>query len=204
MSEFSQVDSNSNSGIQEDKILTDFSDMKMSSKEDSDIQTENFLRYYKIITEYGKDCRYLAASEKFHELCGLFQYSVKKTSTSLDQDHDKAFLELPNVKRIVEEHKLSIEPIIQVIERSKEVLDAVHYQDDDTDWILGADMFGIKTWYKLDEDHTMILKLVGDFDELPVFELLSVIKEVDLFTEWVPFCKESCLVDEITHHELIP
>jgi hypothetical protein len=106
------------------------------------------------------------------------------------------------VKRILEINKLSSDPILQILERTKEVLATIHYQDAD-EWLLGADMFGIKTWYRYNEDNTVTLKLVGACEELPVFELFSVIKEVDLFKEWVPFCKESSLIDEITHQEQV-
>mmetsp|Transcript_26097 Transcript_26097/g.28462 ORF Transcript_26097/g.28462 Transcript_26097/m.28462 type:complete len:217 (-) Transcript_26097:152-802(-) len=41
-------------------------------------------------------------------------------------------------------------------------------------------------------------------DDLPIFELCAVMKEVDLFHEWVPFCKESVMVDRIGRAELIP
>ncbi len=40
--------------------------------------------------------------------------------------------------------------------------------------------------------------------DLPIFEVCAVIHEVDLFSEWLPFCSDAKTVKKIKHGELIP
>jgi hypothetical protein len=202
MSEFAQKDIHSTSIAPEDRIISDIAEMSFSSKEDKEILRENFLTSYHSIGAFLRDSRYLAAIEQYRQLMKIFDYPPNDNVSVVE--HEMSFLQLPEIQLLLESHNLKDEPLRQTITRAKAVHDAINYQDDESMWILGAHMFGMKTWYRLDSDNSIILKLEGEFDDLPIFELCSVIKEVDLFNEWVPFCKESSMVDRISHHELIP
>lgn len=73
----------------------------------------------------------------------------------------------------------------------------------DESWILGQSMFGTKTHYKLLDGGSMMIRLEGDLDDLPMFEQLAVIHEVDLFHEWIPFCSTSRTITKLSPVELI-
>jgi hypothetical protein len=74
----------------------------------------------------------------------------------------------------------------------------------DGEWALGAEMFGTKTYYKHDDESGLISVLMkGDQDNLPVFEQMSVINEVDLYKTFIPMCSESCKVLTVSHGEMI-
>ena len=92
-----------------------------------------------------------------------------------------------------------------LLERIEEVQLALNYQDVEDQWILGAQMFGVKTYYQLDKsDDSIIIKMEGESDDLPLFEQCVVIHEVDLFNTWIPFCAESKMVIKLSKAELIP
>ena len=73
----------------------------------------------------------------------------------------------------------------------------------DSSWILGNTLFGTTTHYKLADDGTLMLRLEGESSDLPLFEQLAVIREVDLFTEWLPFCSASQTVDNLGAAEMV-
>jgi len=66
-------------------------------------------------------------------------------------------------------------------------------------------MFGISTFYKMDSegDGSIWVKLEGTLAGVPLFEQLAVVREVGLFSEWVPFCNHSTFVRKIGVAELI-
>lgn len=155
-----------------------------------------------------EDCRYLAAYEIFQKIKEEFQYPLTSPDTTITTlEHDEHFLSLPLLQQYQNYQKYDKNKLIQFIERVKDIQDTIAYQDDSVDsgWTLGADLFGVKTYYRVDEkDGSLIMKLIGSKSELPIFELCAVLKEVDLFYEWVPFCKESAMVDRVGKAEVIP
>jgi hypothetical protein len=97
----------------------------------------------------------------------------------------------------------------EILHRASEVRSAMEIEDfpsdSDTDgsdlWKLGAEYWGIKTYYKV-ENGRIRVRMEGGLDELPLFEQCAVIHEVDLFNEWIPFCRESRLVEKLGKAEL--
>jgi hypothetical protein len=91
-----------------------------------------------------------------------------------------------------------------MLERAEMVKHSLHFVDTSDDWILGADMFGIQTHYRKceDDENAIIVKIEGTMDDLPLFEQMAVIHEIDLFKEWAPFCTDSVLVDKVGKAEL--
>ena len=61
-------------------------------------------------------------------------------------------------------------------------------------WTFGQRRFGVDTWYRLEADGTLSLKLDGHLDGVEIFYILACIREVDLFTAWAPFCHKSKLL----------
>jgi len=73
----------------------------------------------------------------------------------------------------------------------------------DASWVLGSTLFGTTTHYRLEDDGTMTLRMEGELDNLPLFEQLAVINEVDLFKEWIPFCDRSTTVTRLGQAEIV-
>jgi hypothetical protein len=73
----------------------------------------------------------------------------------------------------------------------------------DSSWSHGSSLFGIHTHYKLTDDGSIMIRLEGEQNNLPMFEQLAVIHEVDLFHEWVPFCDASSCVEKIGPSEIV-
>lgn len=74
---------------------------------------------------------------------------------------------------------------------------------DGNEWILGSHYFGVTTHYKLESNGLISVRLEGEQENIPLFEVLSVIYEVELYKEWVPFCNGSDLLQRLTHTELL-
>lgn len=91
-----------------------------------------------------------------------------------------------------------------MLSRAEQVQHSLDFVDSSNDWILGADMFGIHTHYKKceDDENQIVVKIEGTMDDLPLFEQMAVIHEIDLYHEWAPFCTDSVLIDKIGKAEL--
>lgn len=137
-----------------------------------------------------ENSRYLAA----HDI--LIKVQGALTSEEVDEPVKACLRELfDSNHKMVEKLKV----------RHKEVLETLHYQDADQKWTVGAHMFGITTSYQYDQsDHSLIIKLEGVMEELPLFEQCAVINEVELFPTWLPFCREGVTVDRLGKADIIP
>ncbi len=81
----------------------------------------------------------------------------------------------------------------QVIEDCSEALD---------DWTLGSDLFGIQTYYRVESDGLLSLRMEG-VQDIPIFEQLGVLYEVALFNQWIPFCNQSELLAQLCKLSLL-
>ena len=73
---------------------------------------------------------------------------------------------------------------------------------DNCEWILGSQLLGIQTHYKVGDDGFLTVKMESASENLPIFEQLAVIHEVDYFRDWVPFCSKSQLITKMSHTEM--
>lgn len=138
--------------------------------------------------ELVETCRYLAAADIYE--------NIKAELENLSET-DPVHQEVTK--------SLSENSIIQtMLERVKRIHTVLHFEDTSENWILGADMFGIQTHYRKCEDdpNEIIVKIEGTLDNLPLFEQMAVMHEIDLYKEWAPFCSNSVLVDKIGKAEL--
>lgn len=136
------------------------------------------------------DCRYVGAFERLQDL------KREVRSPDFPMEGKRAF---------DEELKTHQETLDMMTTRYHEIQDALQEDEDDSEWIFGLEMFGIRTYYQHDVKTNQIkIKLEGLMDDLPLFEQCAVIHEVDLFHEWVPFCKESVTVEKVGKAELFP
>ncbi len=147
-----------------------------------------FGQKFQEILELVGSCRYLAAQKAYEQLV--------------------TELKAPECVMEIKEKYLSmllVNPEIQsMLERCPMVQHSLHFVDESEDWILGAEMFGIRTHYKKCEDdaNSIIVKIEGTMDDLPLFEQMAVLHEIDLYKEWAPFCTDSVLIDKIGKAEL--
>jgi len=132
------------------------------------------------IVELISEARYLAAHEVYIEMLS----KVDLTSISIEK------------KMTVKNAIHSNQHIIKLLKRTSEVNQALEFHDTSDDWIYGSSMLGITTYYrKSPEDNCITIKLEGTIDDLPTIEQFAVIREIDLFQEWVPLCSQSLMVD---------
>jgi hypothetical protein len=148
---------------------------------------EEEFNFEKVIFLYH-ECKYLASKKAYDTLLHIINTSDNaEISIKFKQDLLK------------HENTINI-----MLERFNEIMELISYEDVCTDWILGITYFGITTHYKKCDDNTILIKIDGVLENLPIFEQLAVIHEVDLFTEWMPFCMESKLVKKVGRAELYP
>ncbi|GMF27460.1 unnamed protein product [Phytophthora fragariaefolia] len=70
------------------------------------------------------------------------------------------------------------------------------------EWQFGQIMLGVTTSWKPDPDGSVWIKLEGLVDGVDIFNTISVIREVDLYSVWTPFCSQSLLLQDMGHVEL--
>jgi hypothetical protein len=100
------------------------------------------------------------------------------------------------------------EGIQELMDKNQEMLDKLrerHHEIEHTinectssheEWTLGSERFGVPTYYRVDEDGLLCLRLEGS-QETPIFEQMAVLYEVALHNEWVPFCDRSNLMKKM-------
>lgn len=133
-------------------------------------------------------CRYLAAAKEHASLL------AELASADIHEEERAEILtELEN--------NAAIETMLV---RASRMEQCIHFVDTSDAWILGADMFGIKTHYRKceDDENAIVVKIDGTVDDLPLFEQMAVLHEIDLYKEWAPFCSTSVMVDKIGQAEL--
>ena len=145
-----------------------------------------FEKHMEQLFNAADDSQYLKAAKIWKELQKTDNLDVRDIS---DQD-----------KRI---------KLAEILHRASEVQAAMEIENisigqsnSDQTWTLGAEYWGLKTYYQI-ENNNIRVRMEGGIDDLPLFEQCAVIHEVDLFKEWVPFCSDSRLIEKIGRAELI-
>lgn len=102
-------------------------------------------------------------------------------------------------EQILLEYNLNSSLFNLIIKRSNEIENIIEDTSQSLfDWILGSEIFGISTYYRVDEDGYLLLRMEG-IQEIPIFEQLAVLYEVALFNQWMPFCTQSELLQQISN-----
>ena len=71
------------------------------------------------------------------------------------------------------------------------------------EWTLASTHFGISTYYRREKDETLSLKLEGEMNDIPLFEQVCVLKEVDLHYKWAPFCTSSMTIADLDKLDVV-
>jgi hypothetical protein len=64
-------------------------------------------------------------------------------------------------------------------------------------------LFGIQTFYHREKDGSLSIKLLGEVKDVPLFEQVCVLREVDLHYKWAPFCSSSMTVAELDKLDVV-
>ena len=134
------------------------------------------------------DTRYLAANGKYDNL-------LKEIESDVSGRYD-------NLKKRIDEHMESINLMKERVSLCNDALQLTNETISDS-WIYGVSLFGVTTHYQLCEDGSLLLRLEGSRNDLPLFEQLAVIHEIELFPTWLPMCQQANLITKITHADLI-
>jgi hypothetical protein len=121
---------------------------------------------------------------------------AKKVYDELKNSDDVA--NSPDLRKEIEAN----EEILEMLRREHDARELLKIGEVDDSWILGATLFGVNTHYKMSGEE-IIIRLEGELDDLPLFEQLAVVHEVDLFSEWIPFCNGSKAVTKLGPAEII-
>ncbi|CEG42944.1 START domain-containing proteins involved in steroidogenesis/phosphatidylcholine transfer [Plasmopara halstedii] len=106
------------------------------------------------------------------------------------------------MKQTMDEKQKLVDYIQERRERGVKALEEFNNTKKDNDWQFGQTMLGVTTSWKPDEDGSVWIKLEGLVDGVDIFHTISVIREVDLYSVWIPFCSQSLLLQEMGHVEL--
>lgn len=95
--------------------------------------------------------------------------------------------------------------IEQIKERRTLGVKALHEfnNEGEADWIFGQTYFGVSTHWKPGADGTVWLKLDGLVEGVDIFNTIAVMREIDLFSTWVPFCNQSELLQKTGYVDLL-
>lgn len=150
-----------------------------------------------------RDYKYLGARDAYNSL--LVAIADQKALMLLPDYEGTLFScasQLDEVNALLEENEYEIR---QMVKRAAEVEDAlrsVSLENGSGKWKLGAHMFEIATHYSVRDDNLLDVHIEGNVDDLPLFEQLAVVTEIDMYKTWVPFCNRSSLIKRIGPGEL--
>ena len=134
----------------------------------------------------------------------LLLYSVSRLVCAVERYNELKVSLLTNENSYVANQLMRHTTTInQMLIREEETREVLATDSVDESWILGSVMFGARTHYKLLEGGSLLIRLEGELDNLPMFEQLAIIHEVDLFHDWVPFCDKSMTVTKVGPVELV-
>lgn len=74
--------------------------------------------------------------------------------------------------------------------------------DDGGSWEAGYSYLGTETSFKYDEKGQLWLKTEGDMVDIDLFYTVSVLREVELFGEWVPFMRSVSVLKQVDYSRL--
>lgn len=87
--------------------------------------------------------------------------------------------------------KLNLQEKASIFKRARETL------RESDDWILSQNMFGVTTYYRHEADESLSIKMEGVLDNAPIFEQIAVLREIDLYQDWAPFCSSSVVIKQL-------
>ena len=153
--------------------------------------------------------RYVHALHQLEALEALLL--VAPTTSVLNSDNvdeeDHIFDGDSEEKKLRAKLKLYNKEMLTIRNRAHKVLETIRLEESvgksDSEWIYGTCNFGVTTYYKVDDDNCITVRMEGGSDDVPFFEQAATIHDIDNFKHWIPFCDESILLEEIGPAELL-
>ena len=134
---------------------------------------------------------YKASLLQAHQEYELLMEEIQQTMSSADENETK---EGEGIQELMEKNQ---EMLNELKERYREInLTVNECTSSHEEWTLGSERFGVPTYYRVDDDGLLCLRLEGS-QETPIFEQMAVLYEVALHNEWVPFCDQSNLLKKM-------
>ena len=82
-------------------------------------------------------------------------------------------------------------------ERFRSARAAFEDPDDDThQWQGRTERFGVETAFRYDDEGLLWLRTAGNMEDVDLFHTVAVLREIQLFGEWIPFLRQSRVVKE--------
>jgi hypothetical protein len=75
--------------------------------------------------------------------------------------------------------------------------------NENSDWTFASKHFGITTYYRREKDNSLSIKLEGEMKDVPLFDQICVLKELDLHYTWSPFCTSSLTVADLDKLDIV-
>ena len=69
-------------------------------------------------------------------------------------------------------------------------------EDDIHQWQGRTERFGVETAFRYDDAGLLWLKTAGNMEDVDLFHTVAVLREIQLFGEWIPFLRQSRVVKE--------
>ncbi len=81
--------------------------------------------------------------------------------------------------------------------RFRSARDAFEDPEDDThQWQGRTERFGVETAFRYDDEGLLWLRTAGNMEDVDLFHTVAVLREIQLFGEWIPFLRQSRVVKE--------
>ncbi|GKY99318.1 hypothetical protein MPSEU_000886900 [Mayamaea pseudoterrestris] len=110
------------------------------------------------------------------------------------QEQERAVKEMQQVEALFTQ---KVELLDRLVNRCRLFKKAKQNLSVDDDWTYACHHFGITTHYRREADKSLSVKLEGDLIDVPLFEQICVLKEVDLHYRWAPFCSSSMTIADL-------
>ena len=75
--------------------------------------------------------------------------------------------------------------------------------DQEEGWTLASKLFGVTTHYRREENGTLSMKIEGKMEGIPLFDQVAVLREVDLYYKWAPFCSSSLTIAHLNTIDIV-
>ncbi|KAL7566764.1 hypothetical protein ACA910_019362 [Epithemia clementina (nom. ined.)] len=120
---------------------------------------------------------------------------TRRKSAQQQKEHDeKEKLEMQEAKSLLEANQVRLDKLEN---RCRLFRKAQKNLQEESEWILASTLFGIETYYRREPDESLSLKLQGEVTDIPLFEQVCVLREVDLHYKWAPFCSSSFTIADL-------
>ena len=143
-----------------------------------------------------EDTKLLSAHRSYKKL-------LEYLSTKDKHDSDADIAQLAVVESRLQDSKEVIQEMLHRVKEAEDTLASTASEVVDETWIHGVTLFGITTHYKIQPDGTLLLRLEGSRDKLPLFEQVAVVHEIDLYPQWLPFCNTATMITKLSHSDLV-